>query len=72
MDELFMKEALRLAKQFGCKKALLKERSPSCGHGEIYDGTFSRTVIPGSGVAAQLLAENGIAVYGESRWEELV
>ena len=65
-------EVLRLAKLYGCTKALLKERSPSCGHGEIYDGTFSRTVISGSGVAAQLLAENGIAVYGESKWEELV
>ena len=65
-------EVLRLAKLYGCAKALLKERSPSCGHGEIYDGTFSRRMIPGSGVAAQLLAENGIAVYGERRWEELV
>ena len=64
-------EILRLAKLYGCSKALLKERSPSCGHGEIYDGTFSRALTAGSGVAAQLLAENGIAVYGESRWEEL-
>ena len=65
-------EALRFAELYGCKKALLKERSPSCGHGEIYDGTFSRTMIPGSGVTAQLLTEQGIEVFGESRWEELV
>jgi len=65
-------EVLRLAAQFGCKKALLKERSPSCGHGEIYDGTFSRTLIAGSGVAAQLLTEHGITVWGERQWEELV
>ena len=65
-------EALRFAGLYGCKKALLKERSPSCGHGEIYDGTFSRTMIPGSGVTAQLLTEQGIKVFGESRWEELV
>lgn len=65
-------EALRLAKLYGCRKALLKERSPSCGHGRIYDGSFSRTLTDGSGVTAQLLTENGIQVYGESRWEELV
>ena len=65
-------EVLRLAKQFGCTKALLKERSPSCGHGEIYDGSFTGTRIPGSGVTAQLLAENNITIYGESQWEELL
>ena len=65
-------EALRLAKLYGCTKALLKERSPSCGHGKIYDGAFSRTLTDGSGVTAQLLTEHGITVYGESRWEELL
>lgn len=65
-------ETLRLAKLYGCTKALLKERSPSCGHGSIYDGTFARTLKDGSGVTAQLLTEYGIAVYGESRWEELL
>ncbi len=65
-------EALRLAKLYGCTKAVLKERSPSCGHGKIYDGTFSRTLKDGSGVTAQLLTEHGIAVYGESQWEELL
>ena len=65
-------EALRLAKLYGCQKALLKERSPSCGHGEIYDGTFSRTLISGSGVTAQLLTEAGLLVLGESCWEELL
>ena len=64
-------EVLRLAQQYGCTKALLKERSPSCGHGEIYDGTFSGTKIPGSGVTAQLLHDNGIQIYGESQWEAL-
>ena len=65
-------EVLRLARQFGCTKALLKERSPSCGHGMIYDGTFTGTKIAGSGVAAQRLAEAGLVVIGESRWEELL
>ena len=64
--------ALQTAKQHGCTRALLKERSPSCGHGLIDDGTFTRTLIPRSGVAAQLLEENGIAVLGESAVSELL
>ena len=40
-------EVLRLAKLYGCKTALLKERSPSCGCGQIYDGTFTGTLVEG-------------------------
>ena len=47
-------QALHLARVFGCKKAVLKERSPSCGSGEIYDGTFSGKLTPGDGVTAAL------------------
>ena len=65
-------QALALARKQGCVLAVLKERSPSCGRGRIYDGTFSRTLIPGSGVAAQLLEENRIPVYGESQLEVLL
>ena len=65
-------EVLRLAKQFGCRKALLKERSPSCGHGRIYDGSFTGRKIPGSGVTAEVLTRHGIQVYGESQWEALL
>lgn len=65
-------EALRLARQFGCTAAVLKERSPSCGHGEIYDGTFTGTRTSGDGVTAALLLENGIAVYGESEMDQLL
>ena len=65
-------QALALAPKPGCVLAVLKERSPSCGRGRIYDGTFSRTLIPGSGVAAQLLEENRIPVYGESQLEVLL
>lgn len=59
-------EALRLARLYGCKYAILKERSPSCGSGQIYDGSFSRTLISGDGVTAQLLKAHGITVLGES------
>ena len=65
-------ETLRLAQLFGCEAAVLKERSPSCGAGAIYDGTFSGTLCEGYGVCAQLLLENGIAVYGESQSDGLL
>ena len=65
-------EVLRLARRFGCTAAVLKERSPSCGRGEVYDGTFTGMLTPGDGVTAQLLLENGIAVYGESEIDKLV
>lgn len=62
-------ETLRLCKLLGCEAAVLKERSPSCGHGQIYDGTFSGTLTAGDGVTAELLIANGIPVYGESQIE---
>jgi uncharacterized protein YbbK (DUF523 family) len=65
-------EVLRLAKLFDCDTAILKERSPSCGYGRVYDGTFSGTLTDGSGLTAGLLAENGIRILGESRVGELL
>lgn len=41
---------------------VLQSRSPSCGVGKRYDGTFSGTLTEGSGVTAQLLADNGFRV----------
>ena len=60
------KEALKLAKLYHCETAILKERSPSCGRGEIYDGSFTKTLISGDGTTAELLKQNGIRVIGES------
>ncbi len=62
-------EALRIAKLYGCEAAVLKERSPSCGNKEVYDGNFSGTVMPGEGVTAELLRKNGVKVFGESEIE---
>ena len=59
-------EALRLAEIFQCKTAILKERSPSCGAGKIYNGSFSKTLKDGNGIAADLLIKHGIRVLGES------
>lgn len=55
-------EGLRLAKLVGATKAILKSRSPSCGCGKIYDGTFSGKLIPGDGLFAEMLKNNGIDV----------
>ncbi|MBR6039939.1 MAG: DUF523 domain-containing protein [Clostridia bacterium] len=55
-------EALRMAKLYGCETAILKAKSPSCGCGQIYDGTFSGTLREGDGVTAELFKENGITV----------
>ncbi len=64
------KEALKLAKLYDCQKAILKERSPSCGCGVIYDGSFSRQTLSGNGVTAELLLNHGITVLGESVLED--
>lgn len=65
-------ETLKLCKLLGCEAAVLKERSPSCGRGQVYDGTFSGTLTAGDGVTAELLAAHGILVYGESQIEKLL
>ena len=59
-------EALRLARIFQCDTALMKEKSPSCGAEKIYDGSFSKTLTSGNGIAADLLQKNGIQTIGES------
>lgn len=65
-------ETLRLCRLYHCRTAVLKERSPSCGHDEIYDGTFGKALAAGDGVAAELLRANGIRVLGESEIEQLL
>jgi len=63
-------EVLNLARLVGAACAILKERSPSCGSGWIYDGSFTHTPVPGQGVTAALLKENGIPVYSEETVSE--
>ena len=65
-------EAVKLCRLMECRAAVLKERSPSCGSGEIYDGTFTGTLTAGDGVTAAALKAAGIPVYGESTAEELL
>ena len=56
------RRALATARRTGATTAILKARSPSCGKGAVYDGTFSRTLTTGDGVTAALLRAEGIAV----------
>ena len=59
------KIALETAKKYGCKYAIMKAKSPACSSTEIYDGSFSGTLVKGHGVAADLLVKNGITVLTE-------
>jgi uncharacterized protein YbbK (DUF523 family) len=58
-------EALRIAQRWGIKEAILKARSPSCGVGQIHDGSFSGRLVEGDGVTAALLKRAGIIVKSE-------
>ena len=64
--------AMYLARRYGCKAALMKAKSPSCGSGEIYDGTFTGTIVPGYGVAAERLEAAGIRVLSEDEIGKLI
>jgi len=59
-------KALELAQQYDIRVAVLKARSPSCGAKQIYDGTYSKSLVDGMGVTAKLLSENGISVFDET------
>ncbi len=61
-------EALRLARLFGATRAVLKARSPSCGSGVIYDGSFSGRRVPGDGLFAAALRAAGIAIQDEEEF----
>ena len=63
------RQALELAKRYGCTCAVLKAKSPSCGNVQIYDGSFTGTLMPGQGVAARMLEAAGIPVWNEEQLE---
>jgi len=58
-------EVLKIAESFGIKEVIFKQRSPSCGCGQIYDGTFSGKTIKGDGITTALLKRNGLKVISE-------
>jgi uncharacterized protein YbbK (DUF523 family) len=63
---------LQAAQRWGASSAVLKARSPSCGSGQVYDGTHSVRLIPGQGVAAALLRRAGIEVFSEETFALLL
>lgn len=65
-------EALKLAKLYDCRVAILKARSPSCGYGLIYDGSFSGRLIEGNGACAELLSDEGILILNEDNFEAVL
>ncbi len=58
-------ETLMVAKSLGIKEAILKSKSPSCGCGRIYDGTFSGKLKEGDGVTATILKRNRVKLTTE-------
>ena len=65
-------QSLDLCLKNECKYAILKAKSPSCGCGLIYDGTYSGTVIEGNGVTSELLMKHGVEIYNENNFCELL
>ena len=65
------RQVLELCRRLGIRRAILKENSPSCGCRHVYDGTFSGHKIPGAGVAARLLMDNGVEVLTEDDWQKM-
>ncbi|AHF06021.1 DUF523 domain-containing protein [Desulfitobacterium metallireducens] len=64
-------KTLEITKTIGITVAILKSKSPSCGYGKVYDGTFTRTIRDGNGYTGGLLAANGIVVYTEEEFDSL-
>ena len=65
-------KSLKLAKQWNIKTALLKAKSPSCGFGQIYDGSFSKKLITGNGLTAALLEKEGIQIFCETELDKFL
>ena len=63
-------EAVRLAKENNVAFCIMKQDSPSCGSKTIYDGTFTDTIIPGQGLAVEMLRDAGFKVFAEEDIDE--
>lgn len=75
VSHAFMRGAelsLALAQQHGCKLALLKANSPSCGNRHIYNGNFEAQLQPGAGVCSSLLTAHAIHVFNEEEIRALL
>ena len=66
------KLALTYALENECTLAILKSKSPSCGKGTVYDGTFTKTLIHGDGITVRLFESKGIQVIDEREAGKLI
>lgn len=64
-------ESLKLIKKWKIQKAILKAKSPSCGYGFIYDGSFTRKLIKGNGYTANLLEKEGVSIFCETELDKI-
>ena len=62
-------QALALCREHNITVAVLTESSPSCGSVQVYDGSFNRSAVPGSGVTTALLRQHGITVFNQHQLE---
>ena len=65
-------QALAICHEHAIAVAVLTESSPSCGSSSIYDGSFTRSAIPGSGVTAAMLRQHGIAVFNQHQLDAAI
>ncbi|AIS52741.1 hypothetical protein TKV_c15770 [Thermoanaerobacter kivui] len=65
-------ETLKIAKMYGITQAIFKAKSPSCGCGKIYDGTFSGNLIEGDGITTRVLRKHGISVMTEHDFYKMI
>ena len=63
------RKTLEVCQVHDINKAILKSKSPSCGYGRIYDGSFKGRLISGKGVTAKLLEDHGIQIFNEDNWK---
>ncbi|MCD4786050.1 MAG: DUF523 domain-containing protein [Candidatus Eremiobacteraeota bacterium] len=63
-------ESYRIVMESGAKKAILKSRSPACGVGQIYDGSFTGSLKKGNGIASALFIRSGFKVISDEEFQE--
>ncbi len=61
-----------VAKALGAKMVILKANSPSCGYGNIYDGSHSRTRRVGNGFTADQLLELDVQIFNENNFHTII
>ncbi|WP_372754052.1 DUF523 domain-containing protein [Labilibaculum sp.] len=66
------KIVVNVAKALNCKIAILKANSPSCGYGQIYDGSFTGKHTKGNGITSYLLAKNGVQILNEENFHSIL